>query len=197
VRADSPLHDLRDLIEAWRNAPESVVVSGGSAVGGQDHMKMLLLAREAAIDLRSIRYVPFDGGGEAMTALLGGFVHIAAADASEIMGQLKARTIRLLAVLAKERLAPPLDHVPTATELGYPVDWVVWRGFYGPPGISENDYADWLATLEAVATSEAWNERCGRLGLRPFFLSGSEFNDFVGSQVRTFRELSRELGLIP
>ena len=77
-------------------------------MGGQDHMKILLLAREAGMNLRRIRYVPFDGGGEAMTSLLGGFVQVCSADASEVLGQWEAGTVRLLAVLAKERMAAPL-----------------------------------------------------------------------------------------
>lgn len=77
-----------------------------------------------------MRYVPFDGGGEALTALLGGFVQAFAGDASEVRGQLEAGTVRVLATLSDKRLAGPYQRVPTAKELGYDVSWVVWRGFY-------------------------------------------------------------------
>ena len=82
VAADAPWQTLDDLLDAWRQDPGSVVVSGGSAVAGQDHMKVLLLAHRSGIDPRRIRYVPFDGGGEAMTALLGGFVQLFSGEAS-------------------------------------------------------------------------------------------------------------------
>ena len=196
VQADAPWPDLPSLMEEWQRRPESIVVSGGSAVGGQDHMKVLLLARALDMDLRRIRYVPFDGGGEAMTALLGGFVEVCSADASEVLGQWEAGAVRVLAVLAKERLRPPLDEVPTTLELGYPVEWVIWRGFYAPAGLSGEAHREWLELMERVASSRAWSELSQQLGLTPFFLSGDEFEAFVRDQVSTFRELTRSLGLI-
>lgn len=195
VRADAPWRDLPSLMDEWRKSPESIVVSGGSAVGGQDHMKMLLLGRAAGMDFRRIRYVPFDGGGEAMTALLGGFVEVCSADGSEVLGQLEAGAIRVLAVLARQRLEPPLDRVPTTFEAGYPVEWVIWRGFYAPAGISEEACAEWLNVMEHVAGSEAWSSLRQRLGLTRFVLLGDDFEAFVREQVGTFRDLTRSLGL--
>jgi putative tricarboxylic transport membrane protein len=197
VRSDAPWQDLPSLMVEWKQSPESIVVSGGSAVGGQDHMKILLLAREAGMDLRRIRYVPFDGGGEAMTSLLGGFVQVCSPDASEVLGQWQAGTIRILAVLARERMEAPLDGVPTTFELGYPVEWVIWRGFYGPAGLTEDARRAWLDRMKEVAGSRAWSELRRQLGLVPFFLVGDDFEVFIGEQVSTFRELTRSLGLIP
>jgi putative tricarboxylic transport membrane protein len=160
-------------------------------------MKILLLAREAGIDLRRIRYVPFDGGGEAMTSLLGGFVQVCSPDASEVLGQWEAGAIRILAVLGKDRMAAPLDGVPTTYELGYPVEWVIWRGFYAPAGLTEDERHVWLGRMRQVAESRAWSNLRRQLGLAPFFLVGDDFEAFVRDQVSTFRELTRSLGLIP
>jgi putative tricarboxylic transport membrane protein len=195
VRADAPWRDLSSLIEDWRRRPESIVVAGGSAVGGQDHMKVLLLGRKAGLEPRRIRYVPFDGGGEALTALLGGFVQVVPADASEVLGQIGAGAVRVLAVLADRRLAPPLDHVPTASEQGFAVQWPIWRGFYAPAGMSQDAHDAWLETLARVAHSEEWAELRRKLGLSPFLLVGQEFEVFVEEEVMTLRDLTRRLGL--
>jgi putative tricarboxylic transport membrane protein len=195
VRADAPWQDLPSLIQDWRRHPESIVVAGGSAVGGQDHMKVLLLGREGGLALERIRYVPFDGGGEALTALLGGFVQVVPADASEVLGQIEAGAVRALAVLAEERLAPPLDDVPTAGEQGFEVQWPIWRGFYAPAGISEDAHAEWLEVLDGVARSEEWAALRRQLGLSPFSMVGAEFEAFVEEEVTTLRDLTRSLGL--
>ena len=137
VAADAPWATLNDLLAAWRRDPSSVVVSGGSAVAGQDHMKVLLLAHRSGIDPRQIRYVPFDGGGEAMTALLGGFVQVFSGEASEVEGQVAAGRLRVLVTLSPERLAGPLSTVPTAVEQGVDVTWVTWRGFYVPGHVAD------------------------------------------------------------
>ena len=196
VAADAPWPSLTELIETLRRDPSSLIVSGGSAVAGQDHMKMLLIARSAGIDPRSIRYVPFDGGGEAMTALLGGFVQLLSGEASEMIGQVEAGRVRVLTVLAPQRLPGALSDVPTAREHGVAVDWVTWRGFYAPAGLPEADYERWVQTLTQLASATVWSDIRERNRLQPFFLAGPEFERFVTDQVDSFRVLSREIGLI-
>ena len=197
VRPDAPWDHLEDLLDSWRADPRAVRISGGSASGGQDHVKMLLLAQEAGIDPRTVRYIPFDGGGEAMTALLGGFVEVFSGDVTQVDAQVEAGRLRVLAILAPERVGGALAQVPTATERGYPVTWVTWRGFYLPPGISEEGYHRWVRLMEEVASSEAWALERERSRLTSWFLVGSDFEAFVRDEVRNLRELSRQVGLLP
>jgi putative tricarboxylic transport membrane protein len=196
VAAGAPWSDLTDLLEAWRTEPGSIVVSGGSAVAGQDHMKVLLLVHAAGIDPRRIRYVPFDGGGEAMTALLGGFVQVFSGEASEVEGQIAAGRLRVLTVLAPERVDGILAEVPTAHEAGLDVDWVTWRGFYVPAGIGEDRYRAWVDAMRRVGGSAEWAEARERNHLQPFALYGRDFEAFVKRQVADFRAMSREIGLL-
>ena len=196
VDAGAPWRTMESLMEAWARRPEEIVVSGGSAVVGQDHMKILLLGREAGIDPRQIRYVPFDGGGEALTALLGGFVQVFSGEASEIEGHLEAGSVRVLAVLAPQRVEGLLAAVPTATEAGYPVTWITWRGYYVPGGVSDDAYAEWVRRLTVVSRSEAWEAARSRARLRPFFMVGREFESFVMAQIGEFRGLAREIGIV-
>ncbi len=197
VAANAPFRTLDDLLAAWRRDPASAVVSGGSAVAGQDHMKVLLLAHRAGIDPRRIRYVPFDGGGEAMTALLGDFVQVFSGEGSEVEGQVDAGRLRVLVVLSPERLEGPLASVPTARESGIDVTWVTWRGFYVPGEIDDGQYDRWVDVLDRVGQSNAWEEARAVTRLQPFFLVGDEFAAFVRAQVGDFQEMSREIGLIP
>jgi putative tricarboxylic transport membrane protein len=196
VSPDAPWTDLAALMAAWARAPDSIVASGGSAVLGQDHVKVLLLARVAGLDPRRVRYVPFDGGGEALTALVGGFVQVFSGEASEVEGQLRAGRLRVLAVLAPERLDPPLDGVPTAAEQGFPVEWVTWRGFYVPGEVPDSVYTRWVDVLTRAGASDAWERARARNRLRPFLRTGAEFEAFVTRQVEDFRALSRELGML-
>ena len=196
VAADAPYQTLGDLLDAWRSDPSSLVVSGGSAVAGQDHRKVLLLAHRAGVDPRRIRYVPFDGGGEAMTALLGGFVQLFSGEASEVEGQVAAGRLRVLVVLAPERLPGPLGHVPTARESGVDVTWVTWRGFYVGADVTAERYEEWVGILREVGASDAWEDARRANRLQPFYLVGDEFASFVRAQVADFRAMSREIGLI-
>jgi putative tricarboxylic transport membrane protein len=196
VSPDAPWDTLEELLAEWRPDPTRFVVAGGSAVAGLDHMKMLVLGDAAGVDPLRIRYVPFDGGGEALTALLGGFVQLLSTDASQVIPHLEAGTLKVLAVLAPQRAGGVLAGIPTAHEAGYDVEWITWRGFYAPRGISEEAYQRWVAVLTEVEQSEAWGRVRQASGLDPLFVAGADFEAFVRDQVTEYREMSREIGLI-
>lgn len=165
-------------------------------MGGQDHMKMIMLGRASGVAPRRMRYVPFDGGGEALTALLGRFVEVLSTDASQVISHVDAGTLRVLAVLAPERVGGTLAAIPTAREQGYDVDWITWRGFYAPMNIPDARYRSWTETLRRVEGSDVWARVRRRNGLDRFLLVGEDFRAFVERQVTEFRDLSREMGLI-
>jgi putative tricarboxylic transport membrane protein len=196
VARDAPWETLDELMRDWRRDPSSLVVSGGSAMAGQDHIKMMLLGRSAGMDPLSVRYVSFDGGGEAITALLGGFVLVFSGEPSELEGHLEAGSIRVLAVLSDRRLEGPFADVPTAAEEGYPVVWATWRGFLAPGGISESAYESWVDRLRALGASPAWASARTRARVRPYLVVGAEFERAVAAQLAEFEALSREIGLL-
>jgi putative tricarboxylic transport membrane protein len=196
VKADAPWKTMQELVAAWKADPSKIAVGGGSAVGGQDHMKVLLLGRAAGIEPRSIKYVPFDGGGQALTSLLGGFIQVFAGDASELRAQVEAGTVRVLGMMSPRRLPAPYANVPTLKELGYNVEWVVWRGFYVPKNMPAEAYEFWLRALRQVERSPEWARIREQNSLGQFFMAGAEFQVFIDRQVNQFRNLSRELGII-
>jgi putative tricarboxylic transport membrane protein len=196
VARDAPWDSLDDLMTAWKRDPTSIVVSGGSAVAGQDHIKMMLLARSAGMEPLAVRYVAFDGGGEAITALLGGFVQVFSGEPSELEGHVQAGTVRILGVLSDRRLDGPLADVPTATELGYPVTWATWRGFLLPGEVTETAYGTWVERLRALGESPAWEAARVRARVRPYLVVGADFEADVLAQLRELESLSREIGLL-
>jgi putative tricarboxylic transport membrane protein len=196
VRSDARWQHLGELVEEWRRNPAAIVVSGGSAVASQDHMKVLLLANAAGINAAKIRFVPFDGGGEAMSALLGGFVQLFSGDASEMIPQLDAGNVRVLTVFAPERLGGRFADVPTARESGFDVEWINWRGLYVPADVSQEAYTVWLDRITVLGQSEAWQRAREQSRLEPFLLVGTEFEQFVHDQVVTFRDMAREIGIV-
>ena len=63
---------LQDVLDAIKNDPTKVTLAGGSAPGSMDHLVGVLPAFEYGIDPKVVKYVSYDGGGEAVAALLGG-----------------------------------------------------------------------------------------------------------------------------
>ncbi|GAB4235157.1 MAG: tripartite tricarboxylate transporter substrate binding protein [Kiloniellaceae bacterium] len=196
VAADSPHQSLKDLVEAIKADPSSVTFAGGSAAGGFDHLKPLMILREAGFtDVRKVKYIGVDGGADAITQTVGGHTQAMTGDMSEIVGFLKSGEVRALAVLTEERV-PGFEDIPTAREQGYDVVAVNWRGLYVPKGISDADFEKWAARLKAVAESDEWQEAMVANGLAPFTKVGGDFQSWIDKVVADTEELSREIGVI-
>lgn len=196
VGKDSEFQTLGDLLDAIVADPKSVTFAGGSAVGGFDHLKPLMLLQRAGFtDITKVKYIGVDGGADAITQTIGGFTQAMTGDMSEIVGFLKAGEIRALAVLTDERV-PGFEDVPTAKEQGYDVVAVNWRGLYIPKDVSDETFEMWAGRLQQVADSDAWAEAMAANGLAPFTKVGGDFQSYVDQVVAEVRELSKELGVI-
>ncbi len=197
VAKDSPINSLTALMDKIKADPSSIAFAGGSAVGGWDHLKVLIAAKAAGIDdIRSIKYVAFEGGGEAITQLLGNHVQAFTGDISEAQGFVDSGDIRILAVLAPDRLPGDFSKYPTAKEQGIDAVGANWRGFYAPGGMSDDAYAFWVDAIKTVYDSDEWKGIMASNGLMPLDLSGDAFQAFVADQVAKTTQLSKEIGLI-
>jgi putative tricarboxylic transport membrane protein len=196
VGKKSPYNTLDDLLVNLKKNPRKTPIVGGSSAGGWDHVKMLLVAKEAGItDLKKINYISFDNGGKALLEVISGRAAAFTGDTSEIIGQLKAGEVRVLAVLSDERI-PVLGDTKTAKEQGYNVVGGNWRAFYAPAGISDQTYNSWVETVKAVANSKEWAELREKNGLAPFTSFGVAFEAFVKQQIEDVAEISKELNIV-
>ena len=197
VNADSDYESLDDVMSALKEDPTSVVIGAGGSIGSQDWMKAALIVRAEGIDPREMRYVAFDGGGDAMSGLLGNSIDLYTGDVGEIVSQMDAGNIRVLAVMSAERLPEPFADIPTTAELGYPdAEWAILRGFYMGKEVSEEAYQAYVDAFEAAYGTEEWNAVVSDQGLQEYSVAGPAFNDEVMKRVESMREVAREAGLI-
>ncbi|MBF9032817.1 tripartite tricarboxylate transporter substrate binding protein [Rhodobacterales bacterium HKCCE2091] len=197
VAADSDIQDLTGLLDMIRDTPENVAVAGGSAVGGWDHLKVLIATSAYGIDdPRAVRYIAFDGGGEAVTQLLAGSVQAFTGDLSEAIGFVESGDIRVIAVLSPERLSGEFADFPTAREQGVDAIGANWRGFYGPGDMSDEAYNGWASMIDTLYASDEWQQIMTDNGLAPLDLQGEEFQAFVADSVAQIESISREIGII-
>jgi len=196
VAESSPLKSLSDLIAAVKADPTKVVFGAGGTVGSQDWMKAALTAKAAGLNPRSMRFVAFEGGGEAITALQGGHVQVYSGDASEAEEQMKAGAkIRVIAVMADKRLEGRLAAVPTAKEQGMDIEWPIIRGFYVGPKVSDADYKVWSETFDKMMATPAFNKLRAERGLFQFAKTGADLDAFVKQRVAFYRTLAADFGL--
>jgi tripartite-type tricarboxylate transporter receptor subunit TctC len=125
VQKSSPYNTLADLMAAAKENPLQV---GNSGIGAIWHLAAAGLEQAAGVEFI---HVPFDGAAPAITSLLGGHIDAVSVSYAEVISQIEAGELKVLAVLAPQRLASAPD-VPTTKELGYDVSVGTWRGFGVP-----------------------------------------------------------------
>ena len=127
VGADSPWKTLQEFVASAKAYPGQINYSS-SGVYGTLHVAMEMFANAAGVKLF---HVPYQGGGPALTALLGGQVHALASGPAPAAAQMKAGKVRALASWSSERL-PLLPEIPTFKELGYDAEFYIWSGVFAP-----------------------------------------------------------------
>ena len=196
VAAESPYQSLEELNEAIVADASSVVTAGSSSVGGWDHIRLLLVAREAGLeDLPSLRWVQFDGGTDAVTQMLGGQLDVVSTDLGEIAGFVDSGDIRVLAALSDDPI-PAFPDIPTAKSQGIDVTGYNWRGLYTGGDVSDEDYERWVTNLNSLYESEGWQEAATESGLVPLWRGGEEFEEYVREQEAQMAQISRDIGII-
>ena len=173
-----------------------MVFGAGGTIGSQDWMKVALLFRYVGRDAAQIRYVAFEGGGDATAALLGGHIDVMPGDISEVTGLLGSDTIRVLAVLSADRLPGVFAALPTAREQGVDITWPIFRGYYLAPEISAARYDWWVDRFERLMRTPAFQQSRKSRGLLPLDLVGQEFASYVTHQAGRYQQLAREFRLV-
>lgn len=197
VRQDSPFKNLDDLIKALKADPSKVVFGAGGSVGSQDWMVVALTAKAAEVDYKRIRFVAFEGGGEAATALTGNHVQVLSTGAAETIGAIEGGSdMRVLAVFSEDRLPGVLEDVPTAKELGYDIVWSIVRGFYVGPDVSDEQYDWWVNAFNQLYKTDTFKEIQKQQGLFPHDVAGKELDDYVKERVKEYAELAESFGLM-
>ncbi|MBX3674034.1 MAG: tripartite tricarboxylate transporter substrate binding protein [Burkholderiales bacterium] len=196
VGKNAPWKNLAEVAAAIKADPAKVPLGGGGTVGSQDWTKAAMLAKKIGVDPKAMRWVSFEGNGEATTALMGGHIQVMFGDVSADEPQAVAGNIRTIAVLAEKRLEGKMSGVATAKEQGYDLQWPIIRGFYTGPKVADADYKAWQDMFrKAMATKEFAALREQR-GLQPFDIVGPELDAYVKKQVGEYRAIANEFGLV-
>ena len=192
VKTDSPFKSLRDLVKAAPERGGSITV-GGTTTGQDDHICNRLLENAAKIKLR---YVSFNSGGEALTALLGGHVEVIWANPAEVAPQLEAKQVRALALAREERLSY-LPDAPTFKEQGFDVTWKMFRGIVAPAGIPKEAVSFYENMFKRLKDTSAWKEGyLKKYMLTPSWMGHEELTKYVALQEQTSKAILKDLGIL-
>ena len=194
VRADSPITSGKDLLERLKKDPSSVA-AGITALGGNNHIALVLAARSAGVDTRKLKTPVFQSSGDSVTALLGGHIDLHIGSVGPLAKQLEAGKVRLLAVTSDQRLPGPLATIPTWKEQGIAGTFNTWRGLWGPKGMTADQVAFWDDTLERISKDPQWKENLAANQWESDYRNSRDALKYLDGLHVELRDVLKDLGL--
>jgi tripartite-type tricarboxylate transporter receptor subunit TctC len=193
VNAQSELGSLAKLISVAKEKPDWITF-GSPGNGSTPHLAVELFERAAGIRLT---HVPYRGGAQAMTDTLSGQLQAVAVNALEVLPQVKAGKLRVLAVMSPARSALFPD-VPTIAESGFPgFEAAVWYGVIGPGGMPPAVVGRIHEEVQRALRSPEVRERLAGAGGEVIPATTAQFAAMVEAERARYEKLIREAGIKP
>ena len=164
-----------------------------SGVYGTLHVAMEMFANAAGIKLF---HVPYQGGGPAVVALLGGQVHALASGPAAAIAQIKGGKMRALAGWGAKRL-PLMPELPTFKELGYnDVEFYIWSGVFVPAAAPAPVIAKLREAVRAAVADPQFKGAMDKVGTPISYLDAPEFRGFLAKDAARLKTAVEKIGRI-
>ncbi|MBZ4654437.1 MAG: hypothetical protein JG781_1778 [Peptococcaceae bacterium] len=184
VKEDSKYKSVKEIIADAKANPKTLSVGGTSGTSDDAVMYHAMQARTGT----EMKYVPFNSGGEVMTAVLGGHVDMAWVNPGEALSQLEAKKARALAVASKDRLTG-LPDVPTLKEEGIDLVLAQFRGVVAPKDIPEDALKYLEDVFKKVAESDEWKKDYLKKNMvEGRYLNSKEFGQALVDTTKMYEE---------
>ncbi len=192
VAADGPYKTIQEFIASARAYPGQMNYSS-SGVYGTLHVAMEMFANAAGIKLF---HVPYQGGGPAVAALLGGQVHALASGPAAAIGQIRGGKMRALAGWGDKRL-PMMPDLPTFKELGYKdVEFYIWSGVFAPAATPAPVIAKLRAAVRAAVNDPQFRGAMEKVSTPISYLDAPEFAKFLATDAARLKVAVEKIGKI-
>ena len=192
VNDQQPYKTLKDLLDDAKKRPEAIIYSSGGLYGAT-HLPVALL--EKATGIPKLRHLPTNGGGPAVTALLGNNAQMSTQTISASLPHIKAGKLRPLASFGGKR-SPSVPDVPTLKELGYDVEYYLWVGIFAPKGTPANIIATLSTAIDKAGTSDAYKTAMSNAGLQADYLNAAAFAKFWADDAKRSDEAVKLIGRV-
>ena len=192
VNKDLPYKAVKDLVADAKANPDKLIYSS-SGLYGASHIPTVLFAKSAG-DLK-MRHLPTNGGGPAVTAVLGGNVNFFMSPTSIALPHIRAGKVKALAVSSAKR-AKSLPDVPTFKELGYELEYYFWVGIFAPKGTPAAIVNTLREGLKKAAHSKQFTDTLDNLGQELAYMDQPEFIKFWAADAKRQEDAINAIGRV-
>ena len=194
VNAETPYKTAQEYLNAVKEKPRQFKM-GGTGTAQEDQIITVMM--EQSFGLR-FTYVPFKGGGEVCTMLVGKHVDSTVNNPSECVGHWKAGRVRALALIDHKRidLADWRDISTMKEATGVDMSYQMLRGIFLPPAVPAEARQWYVDLLRKVSETPEWKKYVAENALLPAYLAGPEYVKWLEEKEAATKKLMKEGGLI-
>jgi putative tricarboxylic transport membrane protein len=201
VNAETPYNSAKDYVEAAKKAGPGKFKMAGT--GSKQEDQIITVALEKSTGAK-FTYVPFKGGGDVATQLVGKHVDSTVNNPIEAVAQWRAGKLRPLCVFDDQRMPykakvtdkQSWNDIPTCKEAGIPTDYVMLRGIFMPPGVPKEAVDFYVELFKKVRDTPEWKDYMERGAYNTTFMSGKAFADWVAKAEQEHVSLMKEAGFL-
>ncbi len=187
ARPDAPFKTLKEMVE-WAKANPGKLIHGNTGPWGAGDLPMKQMMKEHGFQAQ---IVPFDGGGPALLAILGGHIQTTIALTAQSLPHIKAGKLRAIGVLDTKR-HPELPEVPTSVEQGINVTYTIWRAVLAPKGTPRPVIEKLADAIKRATEDKSFQGLVKQLGDEPGYAGPDEFAKIWQREFDLHKEIARE-----
>jgi tripartite-type tricarboxylate transporter receptor subunit TctC len=190
VNTSLPAKTVAEFVQAAKAGPGKLKY--GSAPGIASHLASELLKYRAGID---VPFIPYRGGGPAITDLLGGQIDMIFNNKSVLLALIQGEKLRALAVTADKRW-PELPDVPTMREAGFP-DFPsdIVYGLLAPAGTPDAIVDKLNSSVNRALQSPELRANLAKLGIEARAATPQAFGAAMSDDMAKYDEIVRLTGI--
>ncbi|MBS0328072.1 MAG: tripartite tricarboxylate transporter substrate binding protein [Proteobacteria bacterium] len=200
VNADTPYKTAMEYVDAVKKEPGKFKM-GGTGSKQEDQIVTAEIEQKTGA---KFTYLPFKGGGAVAVQLVGGHVDSTVNNPIEAVAQWRAGKLRPLCVFDSQRMpynakvtsTMSWHDIPTCKEAGLPVEYLMLRGFFLPPGVSQDAVNFYIDLFKKVRETPDWKEFTEQAAFNQSFMTGAEFVKWLGNAETMHRELMEKAGFL-
>jgi putative tricarboxylic transport membrane protein len=201
VNSESPYQDAKSYVDALKASKPNEFKMAGTGTKQEDQIITAALEQTTGA---KFTYVPFKGGGDVVTQLVGGHVTSTVNNPIEAVAQWRAGKVRPLCVFDKTRMPYPdkvtadkgWGDIPTCIESGIDMDYLMLRGIFMPAGVDQAAVDFYVDLFKKVAATDEWKSFMSKGAFNQTMMSGEEYKTWVADAEARHKDLMQKAGFL-
>jgi putative tricarboxylic transport membrane protein len=202
VHADSPHQTAKGFLDAVKAADDKTIKMGGT--GSKQEDQIITAALDRIIAPKKFTYIPYGGGGQVATQLVGKHVDSTVNNPIEAVSQWKAGQLRPLCIFdakrstytAKVTATQAWSDIPTCKEAGVDVTYQMLRGIFMPGDVKPAEVAFYVDLFQKVRATDDWKGFMEQGAFNQTFMAGAEYRQWVEAADKAHYDLMKEAGFL-